>query len=117
MESIITSATAPQLVSSFRHFLWEYNLVANISGFGIGIATKEFIEKIIIKTIAHSLWTYAESRGFFGLSPKTADLIGDFLLWIAITIATFLIATVVFKRLVGEKAPPQKEISGVSTKF
>lgn len=105
------------VVSSFRHFLWEYNLVANISGFGIGIATKEFIEKIILKTIARSLWTYAESHAFFGLSPKAAALIGDFLLWIAITFATFLIATVVFKRLVGEKTPPQKEILGASPKF
>lgn len=87
---------------TFVEFAWKNNILASTAGFTIGLATKDFIEKVMkhlgfgngIQRFQLLVETWLRSLSIQSQWLSTLlFIVGDFLVWIAAIVFTFVIAT------------------------
>ena len=101
------------IYKDFQVFIWKKDLLNSAAGFSIGIATSNYIEQVLSKTVIPILIELGERFSSLGLPYWSNELI-NFIIssinWILIIIITFLIVEYVLNRgIIGIKTDVKGE--------
>jgi large-conductance mechanosensitive channel len=108
-----------QVYKNFVDFAWKNNILASTAGFTIGLATKDFIDKVMkhlgfgngIMKLQEWLYTLLRVSPSPSWTSAVLLIIGDFLIWIAVIVITFVIATYIMAYLIPDKERAEQKES------